>query len=410
MIPEAKKILFVDVTGRGGGSNISLRALLSGLDRKRFVPLLVFGDFNVSMQWTPERVYGLHFAGFDNYDFFKAGLGVRWLYHLVRFLVFFPLDAVRIAWALRKLRPAIVHLNCGQAITFGIVARLMGYPVVWHVRELVAQNPFGRIQDYVYAASAMKVVVPSTAVLERLHQCRAKAVRIPNAVARRSHSRSEADQLRQRHGFSGKDFIITIMANSIAIQKGYLFLADVAEQLADVSDVRFVLAGHFQDWEAPIYHQIYRAIYRLGRPRGGEKQMILDRWSELVGQGRAAFVGFVEAEIAIAATDVVVAPSLVPESFGRTIIEANAQGKPAIATDFQSFRELIDDGVTGWLLPLSTNVWAGRLAELASNRKLLEEAGGKAQIKSLQYLSDSHAEKIMRLYEDILDEVTHPGK
>src|SRR6185369_3007481 len=48
---------------------------------------------------------------------------------------------------------------------------------------------------------------------------------------------------------------------------------------------------------------------------------------------------------------VVVAPSIVPEGFGRVPVEAQAMGRPVIASDLGGFRETVMDGVTGLLVP-----------------------------------------------------------
>ncbi|MDD3444677.1 MAG: glycosyltransferase family 4 protein [Zavarzinia sp.] len=49
--------------------------------------------------------------------------------------------------------------------------------------------------------------------------------------------------------------------------------------------------------------------------------------------------------------DVVVAPSLEPEAFGRIPVEAQAMGKPVVATDHGGFRETLIPGETGLLVP-----------------------------------------------------------
>jgi glycosyltransferase involved in cell wall biosynthesis len=48
---------------------------------------------------------------------------------------------------------------------------------------------------------------------------------------------------------------------------------------------------------------------------------------------------------------VVVAPSIQAEGFGRVPVEAQAMGRPVIASDLGGFRETIIDGVTGLLAP-----------------------------------------------------------
>ena len=49
--------------------------------------------------------------------------------------------------------------------------------------------------------------------------------------------------------------------------------------------------------------------------------------------------------------DVVVSASSDPEGFGRVIVEAQAMGRPVVATDHGGARETIVPGVTGWLVP-----------------------------------------------------------
>ena len=49
--------------------------------------------------------------------------------------------------------------------------------------------------------------------------------------------------------------------------------------------------------------------------------------------------------------DVVVSASREPEGFGRVIVEAQAMGRPVIATDHGGARETILPEVTGWLVP-----------------------------------------------------------
>ena len=49
--------------------------------------------------------------------------------------------------------------------------------------------------------------------------------------------------------------------------------------------------------------------------------------------------------------DVVVSASRDPEGFGRVIVEAQAMGRPVVATDHGGARETIVPGVTGWLVP-----------------------------------------------------------
>ena len=50
-------------------------------------------------------------------------------------------------------------------------------------------------------------------------------------------------------------------------------------------------------------------------------------------------------------TDVVVSASTDPEAFGRVVPEAQALGRPVVASDHGGARETVIEGETGWLTP-----------------------------------------------------------
>ena len=68
-------------------------------------------------------------------------------------------------------------------------------------------------------------------------------------------------------------------------------------------------------------------------------------------EGRVVMVGHCsDMPTAYMLADVVVAPSIEPEGFGRVAVEAQAMGRPVIASDIGGLRESILPGQTGWLV------------------------------------------------------------
>lgn len=87
------------------------------------------------------------------------------------------------------------------------------------------------------------------------------------------------------------------------------------------------------------------------------EQMALD----LNLEGHVTMVGdCTDMPTAYMLADVVVAPSIVPEGFGRTAVEAQAMGRPIVASDLGGMRETVLPGETGWLVP------AARVEELTA--------------------------------------------
>jgi D-inositol-3-phosphate glycosyltransferase len=69
------------------------------------------------------------------------------------------------------------------------------------------------------------------------------------------------------------------------------------------------------------------------------------------------------------------------ESFGNVLAEAASVGRPVVASPIPSFRELVDDGITGRLAPLDdTSAWAEALVEILSDEgraRMMGEAGAQ---------------------------------
>jgi glycosyltransferase involved in cell wall biosynthesis len=56
---------------------------------------------------------------------------------------------------------------------------------------------------------------------------------------------------------------------------------------------------------------------------------------------------------ALMLAEIVVNPSVEPEPFGRTVIEAQAMGRPVVVSDQGGTAETVEHGVTGWRVPPS---------------------------------------------------------
>lgn len=105
------------------------------------------------------------------------------------------------------------------------------------------------------------------------------------------------------------------------------------------------------------------------------------------------------------AADIVVCPSFTPEGFGRVMAEAQAMRKPIIATNHGASSEVIEDGITGWLIsPKSPNSLAQALdTALTLPQAKLNEMGkkGRERVKKL-FSKDIMASKTIEVYQELL--------
>ena len=103
--------------------------------------------------------------------------------------------------------------------------------------------------------------------------------------------------------------------------------------------------------------------------------------------------------------DVVVSASTDPEGFGRTIIEAQAMGRPVIATDHGGARETVVAGSTGWLVPPSDS---GALAAAIGEALKLDPAeriafGRRARAHiAAGFTREAMCARTIDIYEELL--------
>ena len=94
---------------------------------------------------------------------------------------------------------------------------------------------------------------------------------------------------------------------------------------------------------------------------------------------------------AYAAADLVAVPSTVPETFGRTAVEAQAMRRPVIASALGGLTETVVEGETGWLAPAGdADAWAQALAravDLGPERRA--EMGSRGRARALGSMRSS---------------------
>jgi glycosyltransferase involved in cell wall biosynthesis len=98
-------------------------------------------------------------------------------------------------------------------------------------------------------------------------------------------------------------------------------------------------------------------------------------------------------------SDVLVAPSVVPESFGIVIVEAYAQGLPVIASKVGAYPEIIREGETGFLVePVSEDGLFLALEKISCECNLLNEISRNCFDEAQKYTTDNLIHNYLDLY------------
>ena len=106
----------------------------------------------------------------------------------------------------------------------------------------------------------------------------------------------------------------------------------------------------------------------------------------------------------MASLDVVVQPSYASEGVPQSILQAMAMGKPVVASDTGAIKEVVVDGVSGFLVePRNPGMLAEKVIELYENPGLRMEFGknGRRLVEE-RYSFDDMLDKVESLYGKIL--------
>lgn len=108
---------------------------------------------------------------------------------------------------------------------------------------------------------------------------------------------------------------------------------------------------------------------------------------------------------AYALSDVVVAASTLPETFGRVAVEAGAMGRIVVATNHGGFCETVVDGETGFLVPPDdAKALADKLDAILEMSSAERQKMQEAALKHVQenFSTAVMADKTIRVYQELL--------
>lgn len=163
---------------------------------------------------------------------------------------------------------------------------------------------------------------------------------------------------------------------------GMTFLL-VARMLWSKGIAEFVAASEALNLEFPD-STFVMAGGASGGGATGNPQMIAVDWLESVrAQGTVQWVGRVPFEEILSlmdAADVVVLPSYYPEGVPKALIEAAAKGKAIVTTNTPGCREVVEDGINGYLVPpRDASALAGAMRQLVEDPAMAKRMGRESR-------------------------------
>ena len=392
--PPPHTILFVDHAIELSGAELSLLALLRGLDWARFRPVLV----------QPER--GPLAAAAE-----EPGIEVRYVpmatemrrisREMVRDRPLSSLSGfgrmLAPAWRIRRLiretGAAIVHTNSVKAHFLGALA-ITGTParLVMHERNILQPSLGLRGLRLIADRRAACLIAISDAVARPYREIMRrpeKVVTVHNGIDPEPFARADGTAVRRDLGLDDSQPLV-VQIGQIARWKGQdVFVRAAAQVAREFPEARFAIVGRvvFPQNEAAYEEHLHTLA------------------AHLRVQDRLIFAGHrTDIPAVLGAADLLVHASVEPEPFGRVLIEAMAAGVPVAAAAAGGVPEIVVDGETGRLVPpgdpeaLARAI--GALLASADSRRAQGEAGRRRV--AAEFTEDRMIAGVVRCYETVL--------
>jgi glycosyltransferase involved in cell wall biosynthesis len=369
------KVVYLDHVAQMSGGEIALLRLLPHLDRVN--PHVVLAE-------DGPLVAELHLAGIST-EVLPMGDGARRLRKASVHGTGVPPFAaaatatyvVRLARRLRQLKPDLVHTNSLKAGVYGsLAARLAGVPVMWHVRDRIAEDYLPRSAVRLVRGMsrhlAAAVVANSTATMETLVADREPVVIysvLPEVMSASPVDRVTAGPT--TYGIVGR----------LAPWKGqHVFLRAFASAFPDGHERAIVIGGALFG-EDGYARELEALAASLGIAERVEfRGFRTDVWDEL------------------SRLDVLVHASVTPEPFGQVILEGMAAGVPVIAARAGGPAEILDDDLTGVLYEPNDPLQLAGAMRRMRDPELRDRLSAAARVAVRRYEPRVVAAELQRLY------------
>jgi len=393
--------MFVSASARLGGAERSLLELARSVDRERFEPGAIVGGPGELTDSLREA--GLEVEVVEMPRITRTTDPVK----IAGYIATVTKLSRTIAGILRSRKADLIHANgILSHIYAGEAARQAKRPCVWHARDMIRLGPLAGHEE----RNATVIVAISEAVRAHLIRERAPAEKlrvVMNGVDLSPFGEPTAkggnvrEAARSELGLDPRAFV----AGSAGAFVPWKRHEDFVRAFAALAEEEVV--GAARDGAVDVAKLLPSRAVLFGDDLFGENGRyafdLRKLADELLGE-RFLFTGWrSDVPRMLPALDVFVSASD-GEPFGRVIVEAMAAGVPVIATDSGGKREIVEDGVTGVLVPQGdVAALAGAMGTLMRDPRRRAELGEAAREHARSKFSvDRVAREVMTVWDEAL--------
>jgi glycosyltransferase involved in cell wall biosynthesis len=372
------RLLVVSHVAEIGGAERGIIRKLGSLDRTLFEPSFACPFEGPLTRELAEIGVQVH-TGYPSKELLnirRSSLGDNRLL-MLKYPVAFLSSIIRLARLIRSGGYDVVLADSAKADIYATLAgRLARRPVAWHIHDIYKEPTFSRLNLWMLRTLAScftaRIVSVSEAAKEAMVALGVSGQKIQtvyNGIDMELLERTrEPSEVRAELGIE-PDAPVAGMVGRLVDWKGPDYFIRAAARVAEsIPQARFLLVGAATFGEESYLDGLKSLCRELGM------------------EDRVIFTGFRRDVLDLMkAMDVVVHASIEPEPFGQVLLEAMAAGRPTVATTGGGVSEIIDDGVTGLLVPpADAGALAGAIASILKDRGKAVEMGEAGRHKVVE--------------------------
>lgn len=365
-----RRILYVNNGADIYGASRCLIRLVKALDRTRYIPLVLLPEDGPLRQKL--EALGVEVVFHPRLSIITRRVIRSW--RILIFFIEFPASVLFLWRLIRRRKIDLVHTNTGVMVSPGLAAKLAGIPHLWHIRDWFQE--FRRIwkpySSYILWSSDAVIAISQSVASQFADNSKISVVYDGCSLDEFHSDDAQAGQdFRRRFGL-GTDFVAGCVGRIKLFRKGQEVLVHAAAILkARGLRPKILIVGTAYPGNESHLQSLKDLIHKSGL----QDSVILT--GELD-----------DVKPAYAAMNVLVLPSAVPEGLGDVMMEAMAMRVPVIATNIGGPLEVVQDGISGFLVPPSDpEALADKIELLMNDPKLAERLGQAGPKRVMQRFS-----------------------
>ena len=394
------KVLYIQPGHGMGGSHISLLHMLkcAPASQESFIALSypTQDDFENLIKGHVSGIFYLELPTWQKFIRRDVWQKIRAPFsHFIRLVRLFP-AAITLKKIIIDEGIDLVHTNNSICPVGALAAWVAGIPHVWHIRESFGSGRQYRpilgnnITYWLMSKWSKAIICNSSYTAEPFQEKNIPHVIIQNGIDLENFPNREIEgkKLKSRIGIGENNLVVGMVGNlTTELKKHDEFLEMAALLRVTVPNLTYAIFGGSADLEQTDYTQ-----------RLAQKSRELNIADKLI------WVDFIKDTGSIMASlDVLVHPART-EGSGRVVMEAMAAGKPVVGINSGGVRELIQDGLTGFLIqPGDIMEMTHKVKRLVEDEVLRKEIGENARRYAQNHFSDQATmNAILAIYCDLV--------